>query len=238
MRLVLGILFLIFFSSSEAQIINASSPYRGVAAAGGSYPDTVAKFNFSYTANSVSGFVNLAGDPNTSTGGAIRSGTAASGITCSSVSGTDATWQDNGTAAAGSFDETVANGAFPVNVSKQFFFHQSTTYPTGGNIRLSNMVVGATYEIHVLSNRGEVTDNRLSKIACIDNGGTESITDINTSPSSTSVTSTRSQITSGGTVYFFKNKVPNGSGEISFQVAAASGWTYGYINGIIVIRTA
>jgi len=238
MRLVLGILFLIFFSSSEAQIVNASSPYRGVAAAGGSYPDTVAKFNFSYTANSVSGFVNLAGDPNTSTGGAIRSGTAASGITCSSVSGADSYWQDNGTAAAGSFDETVSNGAFPVNVLKQFFFHQSTTYPTGGNIRLSNLVVGATYEIHVLSNRGEVTDNRMTKIACIDNGGTESITDINTAPSSTSVTSTRSQITSGGTVYFFKNKVPNGSGEISFQMAAASGWTYGYINGIIVIRTA
>lgn len=233
MRVILTILFLTVFVNSEAQIINASPVYRGVAAAGGSYPDTVAKFNMSWTTNTVSGFTGLIGDPNTG----VRSGTSGS-VTLSSVATGDTYWTDNGTAAAGFVDENTSNGAFPAAAGSGYFFHMSTTYPTGGNLRLSGLVVGATYEIHVWSDRPQATDNRLTKIACIDNGGTESITDINSAPSSTSVTSTRSQITSGGTVYFFKNKVPNGSGEISFQVAAASGWSFGYANSIIVIRTA
>jgi len=233
MRIILTILFLTFFVNTEAQIINARPVYRGVAAAGGSYPDTVAKFNMSLTSNAVTGFTNLVGDPNVG----IRSGTSGS-VTLSSIATGDTYWQDNGSSAAGLVTEVTDNGHFPAASGSGYFFHQNLTYPSGGNLRLSGLVVGATYEIHVWSNRPQTTDNRLTKIACIDNGGTEDITNINSAPSTTSVTSTRSQITSGGTVYFFKNKVPNGSGEISFQVAAASGWTYGYANAIIVIRTA
>lgn len=227
MRIIIFLL-LISFTAKAQFVVN---PYIHTAAS--FTPDTVAKFNLSLSTNTVSGFTSLVGDPNT----AIRSGTSGS-VTLSSVATGDTYWTDNGTAAAGFVDENTSNGAFPAATGSGYFFHQSTAYPSGGNIRLSGLVVGATYEIHIWSNRPTMTDNRLTKIACIDNGGTEDITNINSAPSSTSVTSTRSQVTSGGTVYFFKNKVPNGSGEISFQVAAATGWSFGYVNAIIVIRTA
>lgn len=236
MRVILTILFLTYFVNSEAQIINARPVYRGVAAAGGcgSCPDTLAKFLFALSTNNVSGWTSIVGDPNAG----IRTGTS-NGITVSSVATGDTYWNDGGLGAAGGLvTETTANLMFPGGTGSGWFFHASTTAPSGGNVEISGLTVGYTYKIYVRVNRTDQSDNRLSKLAMIDNGGTETINSINAAPSSTTSGANFNQVTSGGTVVWFENKTPDSNGKIFLQVSAYTGWTYGYINSLLIIRTA
>ena len=236
MRIILTILFLIFFVNTEAQIINARPVYRGVAAAGGcgTCPDTLAKFVFGLSGHSVSGWTAIVGDPNSG----VRSGTS-NGISVSTIATGDTYWNDGGIGtAAGLVSETTANLMFPGATGSGWFFHTSTTAPSGGNMEISGLTVGYTYKIYVRVNRTDASDNRLSKLAMIDNGGTETINSINAAPSSSSSGANFNQVTSGGTVVWFENKTPDSNGKIFLQVSAYTGWTYGYINSLLIIRTA
>ena len=234
MRLLILILF--FSITAQAQIITARPIYRAAAAAGGcgNCPDTLAKFIFGQTGHSVSGWTAILGDPNSG----VRSGTS-NGISISTIATGDTYWNDGGLFnASGLVTETTANLMFPGGTGSGWFFHASTTAASGGNMEISGLTVGYTYKIYVRVNRTDQSDNRLSKLAMIDNGGTETINSINAAPSSTTSGANFNQVTSGGTVVWFENKTPDSNGKIFLQVSAYTGWTYGYINSLLIIRTA
>ncbi|WP_407522652.1 hypothetical protein PDL71_15405 [Lacibacter sp. MH-610] len=229
MRLILTILFLINVAFAQNPI--------GLSRTG--YPQVVAQFNFTYTGfpSNVPDWVTMMGDPYTAvvTGNDSRSGST---ITCSTVGTGSSNWNWNGISAAGWVIIDLQNSDFPIECGSGYYFNQSTTYPAGGNMRFSGLNTAGTYTLEILMVRPQVTDNRLSLIACIDNGGTETINDINVAPSTNNFGTIRNQKISTGTIYRFTGKVPNGSGEISLGIAAAPANTFGYINAVRIIRTS
>lgn len=229
MRYLLTILLLLITGAASAQNV------FGLSNTG--YPQIVGQFNFSWTASTVPDWVSMIGDPftNVITGNDTRSGST---VTCSTIATGASYWQWNGTAAAGYVLIDLQNADFPIELGSGYFFNQSTTYPAGGNMRISGLNPSGVYTLEVYSCRPTVQDNRLTLIDCIDNSGTESINNINSAPSTNNFTSARNQKILTGTIYRFTGKVPNGSGEISLGIAAAPGNTFGYINALRVIRTS
>lgn len=227
MRVILTILLLINFAFAQNPIGLSKT----------SYPQVVGQFNFSWTTSTVPNWVSMIGDPFSTiiTGNDTRSGST---VTCSTVGTGSTYWNWNGTAAAGYVLIDLQNSDFPIELGSGYFFNQATTYPSGGNLRISGLNPSGVYTIEVYSCRPTVSDNRLSLIDCIDNGGTESINNVNSSPSTNSFSASRSQKILTGTIYRFTGKVPNGSGEISLGIAAAPANTFGYINALRIIRTA
>lgn len=191
-----------------------------------------AQFNLTWTTSNESGWTTVLGNPNAS----ILTGSQ-NGYTLSTIATGDTYWTDNGTAAAGYVTENTANSPFPAETGSGYFFHQSTTIPSGGNIRITCPNVNSLYDIWVWSNRPQTTDNRLTKIQCIDSaGGTQTRNSVNSAPSTAVSNDSTSQVISGGTWVKFSNKRPNSSGYIFIGVAAETGSTFGYVNAIKILR--
>ena len=227
MRLILTILLLINIAFAQNPIGLSMT----------SYPQVVGQFNFSWTTSTVPDWVSMIGDPYSTllTGNDTRSGST---VTCSTVGTGSSNWEWNLTAAAGYVLIDLQNSDFPIELGSGYFFNQSTSYPAGGNMRISGLNPSGVYTLEVYSCRPTVQDNRLTLIACIDNSGTETINNINSAPSTNSFGTTRNQKILTGTIYRFTGKVPNSSGEISLGIAAAPTFTFGYINALRVIRTS
>lgn len=223
---------LLFFSL--ASFSQVKMKYKIIQPGSGFVPDS-ARFNFNPTGygSAVSGWIDVKGDPYAS----VLSGTQ-NGYTVSTLGTGGSYWQWNGTGSWFYFTPTVnITSEYVANLNAGGFFNASTSFISGGNLRITVPASG-TYTIVVGSHRPGGSDNRLTKIACIDNGGTETISDINSSPTSNNTTSTRIQVNNGGTVYYFTGKVPNGSNYIFLGICAASGYSYGYINWVKIIRTS
>lgn len=206
-----------------------------------SLPQLVGQFNLSWTTSTVSDWVSVIGDPNTSilTGTDTRAGS----VTVTTIATGDTYWDDNALgAAAGYVTEVDANGSWPAELGSGYFFKALSSYPGGGNFRIGGLVAGATYSIAILSNRPTASDGRTTSITCIDNATTEAV-EIISAPSGNSTTppggftGTINQVTSAGTVVTFIGKIATSGGEISFGITPGSGYIYGYINAVKITRT-
>lgn len=189
-----------------------------------------AQFNFSWTTSNVSGFVSLIGDPD-----AVALTGSQNGYNISTMD--PSRWIGNGTAAAGYVSENTANPPhFLAENGSGYFFHQSTTIPSGGNIEITVPDENYLYRVYVLSDRPQTTDNRLTQISLIDSNGTTLVNNVNSAPSTNNITSTRSQITSGGTWILFDDVKPNYLRKFWLGIAAAPGNSFGYVNSVKIVR--
>lgn len=199
-----------------------------------SLPDTVAKFALSGSGTTTSGWAHLS----TNAWSTLLSATQNS-VTVNTVGTGDTYWNDNGNlTSGGSGTETTACGPFPGSVGAGWQFNFSTTAPSGGNIEISGLNTGYTYQILVYGNRATVSDNREADFECIDNGGSDIETDVNMAASSSGTSGRKTRVNGAGSYVTFSSKVPDGAGKIFLSIYASTSWTYGYINGIIIIRTA
>ena len=226
------IILISIISYAQAQIPMLVQNKRKVPA--GFVPDS-AQFTFSLdntTETAVSGWVQLQPNPNA----AILTGSQ-NGYSISTVATGDANWNDNGlTAAAGAVTNSTANSPFPAGVGTGYFFHASTTFVSGGHLRITCPSADAYYDVYVWSLRPTVTDNRLSKIQCIGRNETRTVNSVNSAPSSATSNDSLSRVTSGGTWVRFKNVRPDASNYIFINVAAETGNTFGYVNAVKFVR--
>jgi len=232
MRKLLLIISILFSTAMVAQ-----SPMHKLIrkkAASGSYPDTVAKFFFTKSGSDVSGWVRMNGDPLTS----VLTGTT-NGITVSTVATGDSYWNDNGvTESSGYVAGSGANLMFPGMVNSGWYFH-ALGAPTAPNMSISGLNPSGTYEIYISSNREGASDNRLTKISVVDSVGTTARTSINSAPSSNASGADYNQSSSNGTVIWFTGRRPKSTGIIELIIERHnSSWTYGYINGLVIVRTS
>lgn len=194
-----------------------------------------AQFTFSLdntTETAVAGWVQLQPNPNA----AILTGSQ-NGYSISTVATGDANWNDNGlTASAGAVTNSTANSPFPAGVGTGYFFHASTTFVSGGHLRITCPTADAYYDVYVWSMRPTVTDNRLSKIQCIGRYETRTRNNVNSAPSSASSNDTTSQVNTGGTWVRFKNVRPDASNYIFVNAAAETGNTFGYVNALKFVK--
>lgn len=194
-----------------------------------------AQFTFTWNSPSLepaeSGWLQIQPNPNA----AILTGSQ-NGYDISTIDTGDANWNDNGTSAsAGMVTENTANGVFTANVLSGYFFHASTSFPSGSNIRITPPDLNGLYDIYIASNRPTVTDNRQTKFRMIDGVGTRTRNNVNSAPSTAVSNDSTSQVISGGTVIKFANVRPGGS-PILISVAGETGFTFGYINAIKIVR--
>lgn len=223
----------------QAQVMKLVTTHRSKAVGGapGFTPDS-ARFNLSYSTSTVSGWLNITGDP----WSGVASGTQ-NGYTFSTLvaGNSDPTyWQWNGAGCSANITQSVDNDAttFVAELGTGYYFNSQTTYHSGGNFRITVPSSG-TYTIQVWCIRPSGGDNRLVRLACIDNAGTENVTGINAAPTSTNTSNAQKrQINNAGTVVTFTGKVPNGSNYIYFGISADSGWSYGYIAAVKIVRTS
>ncbi len=156
MRLVLTLLILTGISANGQMIVNGSKPFRPVSIT--STNDT-ARFNFSLTARTQSGWNNIFGHPHT----AIRSVTdATTGISISTRATTYWTAVASATAAQ-SGGESTANPYYlwPKNVVLDYMFSNQTVCASGNEqIEVSGLTALAYYTVQILPSRdnANVTD--------------------------------------------------------------------------------
>ena len=227
------LLILLIFGTAQAQtpmhkLIRKQTPQGFVADS--------AQFSFSGNNPSVepaeTGWVVLQPDPRASILTASQNS-----YSISTVGTGNTYWNDNGLgAAAGRVSEDTQNPPFTANVATGYFFHASTTFPSGGNIQITGPSSDAYYDVYMLSVRPTVTDNRLTKFQCIGRYETRTRNNVNSAPSSNSSNDSTSQVTSGGTWVRFKNVRPNTSNYIFVNIAAETAFTFGYINAIKIVR--
>jgi len=233
MRIVFIIISIFLTANLQGQIINARALYSGLPITG-SYPDTVAKFFFTKSGSAVSGWVRMNGDPLTS----VLTGTT-NGITVSTVATGDSYWNDNAVGeSSGYVASSGANLMFPGMVNSGWYFNALGT-PVAPNMTISGLNPSGTYEIYISSNREGVADNRLTKISVVDNNETSAVSSINSAPTSTTSGANYNQVSSNGTVVWWTGRVPTGAGVISLIIERHNtSWTYGYINGLVIVRTS
>lgn len=186
----------------------------------------VAQFNFNNTAQSVSGWTDVSGNPNT----AVRSATYGStGIGVHSVA--TGRWIPFGNTSTNTGGETVANSVFvfPSTVTASYWFtYQTVLTSSEPNLIITGLTVGNTYRIDILGSRDDSAvplSQRLMFVICVDDNGAETSSDFNVKQN------TQNTIT-------FTNKVPTTSGEIQLVINPkdAVNNQFGYLNGLRIIQ--
>lgn len=149
MKIIITILLMWAIQSNGQIIVNASQTYRPVAQ---STTNDTARFNFSSTTRTVSGWNNIVGNPHTD----IRTATdATTGISISTRATTYWAAVSSATSAQSGGEET-ANSYYlwPQNVVLDYMFSNQTSCASGNeHIEVSGLTPLAYYTVQVLPSR-------------------------------------------------------------------------------------
>lgn len=215
---LLLILFLPVFAQAQTPLNLLTRKY---VSPGGS-PVVVAQWNFSNTTKTVSGWVNVIGNPDASivTSSDNRSGAT---INLSTVDATDvAYWIGNGGVASVNIASAGTGHVLPIGLYEAYFQNQSLYTAPKANIEITGLDNSKTYKIEILSSRQGSGDSRTSRFYTVDNSGTVNSTVV-------------SGNYNGDFNYVVTGRVPV-SGKISIHVGQASGFLYGYMNALKVTQ--
>lgn len=223
MRIVLTILFLAFFVSTEAQIINASQAYRGVAAAGGSFAYDTIQVNMWDSLNNV-GKMNTpapnfwnnwsVNNANSTTQQALspyfkwRDGTQ-SPVQCKEVGYEGSNAYSNNTVGYGAASPANSTG-FPDST-----FWVANYRLVSSTFTISGLNPVATYTLQFLSSRNAATSR----------------------PQTFTINGTSVNLDAAfnkSTLVTFTDIAPNGSNEIVMTISQTA--TYHYINAFRIIE--
>lgn len=223
MRIVLTILFLAFFVSTEAQIINASQAYRGVAAAGGSFAYDTIQVNMWDSLNNV-GKMNTpapnfwnnwsVNNANSTTQQALspyfkwRDGTQ-SPVKCKEVGYEGSNAYSNNTVGYGAASPANSTG-FPDST-----FWVANYRLVSSTFTISGLNPVATYTLQFLSSRNAATSR----------------------PQTFTINGTSVNLDAAfnkSTLVTFTDIAPNGSNEIVMTISQTA--TYHYINAFRIIE--
>lgn len=141
MKRILSILLLFASLCSSGQMI--ISPYR-YTSSGPQNGDLLAAFNFNETAQSVSGWADVSGNPHTG----VRTGTQ-NGYSVSTIA--TARWSSFASITSHNTNGEAGGTYFPATVMQSFMFNYSVSWSTSANnnLRISGLTSGQLYSIEI-----------------------------------------------------------------------------------------
>lgn len=202
-------------------------------------PSIVAKFNFNTTAQSISGWNDVSGNPHQ----AIRSATdATSGIGVNSV-GTSTTYWPPFASSTSSQNggESTGNSKFPGSVMASYWFIYSTVSTTEGsaNLQITGLNESKTYKLEFFGSRltaNVSTTYRRMNIIVWHNGGSTSITEYDVKGNVSDAVKTGSTIAGG--IATFTGLTPKTGGVLNVRLnprnPVTSNEDFGHLNGLII----
>lgn len=186
----------------------------------------VAQFNFNNTAQSVTDWTDVSGNPNT----AIRTATyPGTGVGVTSVA--TARWSPFGNTSTNTGGETTANPTFifPSTVVASYWFtYQNILTGANPNLKLTGLSTSGIYTIQILGSRDDASvplAQRLMYAICVDNVGTETSSNFNVKANTANVIT-------------FSSKIPTSAGEIDLVINPVDfvNNQFGYLNGLKVLK--
>jgi hypothetical protein len=197
----------------------------------------VVKFNFNTTAQSVSGWIDVSGNPHSG----IRTATdGGSGIGITSIAIGNPYWDSYvSITSSNTGGETAGNASFPATVMGSYWFEYSTISSTeaNANIRITGLNEAKTYKIEMYSSRlasAVGTATRRTQFIMWHNGGSTTISNYDAKGNvSTSERNSGTGGTTGG-IATFNSVVPKTGGLVNIRMNPTAGEDFGYINGMII----
>jgi hypothetical protein len=198
----------------------------------------VAQFNFNATAQGVSGWTDVSGQPYSAV---VTATDSRKNITVSSVSTTK--WNPNGNSAVNAGGETTGNPTFIYGstVTASYWFNNGAklnstvydfTYATNGyNVLIGGLTSGVKYKLEFLGSRLGTAVSQTDRLAGY------WVTDATT-------TTNQTLNVKGNTanVVTFTNQVADGSGQLYIGIycpvggTSTNGYQYGYLNGLRITK--
>ncbi len=238
---VLWTFVLILFSSyGMAQALPGmiGSRSKPAAAGGGGGGTVVAKFNFNTTAQSVSGWTDVSGNP----GNAVVTATDPGGIGITSVATTK--WSlFAGATSSNTGGESAGNSKFPssVMVSRWYMYSTRSIAEADANLQLSGLNPAKTYKLEFMCSRlsSAITHStQRTHIIMWGLSGNVAIADIEAKGNSAETVLSPPSAGNSTGIATFTGIVPKANGTLNIRLnpryPTATSEDFGYINGLII----